>query len=457
MRSLLFGAAFFCLQKINFTLADKKIIGMKKVLLFVIALLATWSVFGQGVRFESGTFEDALLKARSGDKPLFVYVYTSWSTPCSMMRTEVLSAGSVGKLYNEHFLCVKVNVEDPEGESLADKYRIPGTPTFLYLKPDGSVYFRVMGYMTETAFLKQSQYALSEFTDPKPIETWVKQYRTHRSDTAFLRAYLLKRNSLRLPSVEQLDAYIKALPPRLRTPQVLGAFYKQESSNLRVHSQAFDFLLEQEAEMAAVLGPSVYKTLDDAVGSTAVDAASTRDLNMLRRAQLAFRKLDPSKTLLAPEYLNAQYYKRTGEVKKCMKQVFDLCEGRLMNLSVDSLERWDAAEAASEKPFGVLKPRSKKAETANWLHKFAREVCTTSSWNDTLATALRWSERSLELYPENTTFMSTKAILLYKLGKRNEALWVERKALSLIKPDSEEALAHQELVRKMKAGEKVWE
>lgn len=430
---------------------------MKNVFLFVFALLATWSGFGQGVRFETGTFEDALLKVRSTNKPLFVYVYTNWSTPCSMMRSEVLASGTVGKLYNEHFLCVKVNVEDPEGLTLAAKYKIPGSPTFLYLKADGSVYYRFMGYMPEKAFLKQSQYALTEFSDPKPIETWVREYRSHHSDTAFLRAYLLKRGTLRLPSVGELDAYLKALPAIQRTPQVLGPFYKQESSNLRVNALAFDFLVAHAAEMAAVLGPWVYKTLDDAVVSTAVEAGSNNDLSQLHRAQKGFLKLDPSKTLLAPEYLNVQFYKRTGDAKKCMKQVFALCNERLMNLSADSLERWDTACGASEANVGVLKSRSKKAETAKLLQKFAREVCSISIWNDTLATALRWTERSLELYPENTTYLSTKAILLYKLGKLNEALWVERRALSLLQPDSKDAVTHQELIRKMKAGEKVWE
>ena len=74
-----------------------------------------------------------------------------------------------------------------------------------------------------------------------------------------------------------------------------------------------------------------------------------------------------------------------------------------------------------------------------------------------LQDALRWSDRSLQFDPRNTSFMDTKANILYKLGKKEEAIALEKQAIASF-PTRENAQVKEleETVRKMEAGEKTW-
>ena len=51
----------------------------------------------------------------------------------------------VGDYFNEHFVCLKVDMEKGEGPELAKRYSIRAFPTFLILRPDGSVYHKLLG------------------------------------------------------------------------------------------------------------------------------------------------------------------------------------------------------------------------------------------------------------------------------------------------------------------------
>lgn len=92
------------------------------------------------------------------------------------------------------------------------------------------------------------------------------------------------------------------------------------------------------------------------------------------------------------------------------------------------------------------------------LNSIATELFEKVSDPILLEKAVRWSERSLELKPNDVNFMDTYANLLYKLGRTNEAIIVEEKALNL-SMDSASAINNliKETIRKMKAGEKTWE
>jgi tetratricopeptide (TPR) repeat protein len=74
-----------------------------------------------------------------------------------------------------------------------------------------------------------------------------------------------------------------------------------------------------------------------------------------------------------------------------------------------------------------------------------------------LQDALEWSKQSVEIDPDNYQYLDTYANLLYKLGFKEEAIAKEEEALSLIgKKDAEAYKATEDVLRKMKAGEKTW-
>ena len=67
--------------------------------------------------------------------------------------------------------------------------------------------------------------------------------------------------------------------------------------------------------------------------------------------------------------------------------------------------------------------------------------------------ALDWSKRSFDGKP-NAMFMDTYANILYKMGKKEEAIAWEQKAVDLADDATKAQL--QPSLEKMKKGEKTW-
>ena len=81
--------------------------------LFLLVVTMSWSIIAsaQGIDFFHGSYEEALKKARSENKGIFVDVYTSWCGPCKKMAREVFTQAGVGDYFNTHFVCLKLDAE----------------------------------------------------------------------------------------------------------------------------------------------------------------------------------------------------------------------------------------------------------------------------------------------------------------------------------------------------------
>jgi len=134
---------------------------MKKLLLIIPALLFSVLGFSQGIEFEHGTWKEVLAKAQQNNKPIFVDVFTTWCGPCKMMDRDIFPLESVGKIYNAGFVCYHLDAEKGEGIEVAKKYEVRAYPTYLFIKADGTLFFRSLGSMEAKAFLEVSNTALS--------------------------------------------------------------------------------------------------------------------------------------------------------------------------------------------------------------------------------------------------------------------------------------------------------
>ncbi|HLX52956.1 MAG TPA: hypothetical protein VKR58_03395, partial [Aquella sp.] len=88
------------------------------------------------------------------------------------------------------------------------------------------------------------------------------------------------------------------------------------------------------------------------------------------------------------------------------------------------------------------------------LNNNAFQVFLYSNDKKDLLTALKWSEKSLlnnnDVYKINC--IDTKANLLYKLGRTDEAILLEEKVVVLV-PELDE---YKDILKKMKRGERTW-
>lgn len=155
------------------------------ILLFSLTLPAA-AQEGEGIRFFHGTWEEALQKAKQENKLIFVDCYTVWCGPCAYMAKNVFTLKEVGDFFNEHFVCLKSEMErEKDGIMLKERYNVVAYPTFLFITSEGYVAHRDLGGMDKDKFLALGQKAL-EIGNNGYEERFAKGER----DEAFLKAYV---------------------------------------------------------------------------------------------------------------------------------------------------------------------------------------------------------------------------------------------------------------------------
>ncbi|HOC31103.1 MAG TPA: thioredoxin family protein [Armatimonadota bacterium] len=108
--------------------------------------------------------ENALTQGQRLDKPVMVDVYTDWCTWCKKLDRDVYTRPDVAAALND-FVAVKVNPEtDPEARAFAEKMKVEGYPTILFLNAKGEEVHRIGGYVDGSEFIRQTEVAYQRAT-----------------------------------------------------------------------------------------------------------------------------------------------------------------------------------------------------------------------------------------------------------------------------------------------------
>ena len=158
---------------------------MKKLIYAFTALIISTNLMAQGIEFEHGQLKDALAKAKEENKLVFVDVYTTWCGPCKQMVKNIFPLHEVGTYYNKNFVCYKLDAEDAKvkGPDYAQKYKVNGFPTYLFLNGEGELVYSTGGAMDADMFIKVGKKALGEDVDDGFDEVLARYQNGDYSDT----------------------------------------------------------------------------------------------------------------------------------------------------------------------------------------------------------------------------------------------------------------------------------
>ena len=129
---------------------------MKRAQLILVVLFSLMvSCKGQapatgGIEFFTGTWQEALDKAKAEKKLIFLDAYASWCGPCKMIAP-ILE--EVAKEYGDRVQIAKMNVD--ENQAIPAQFGIRGIPTLILFK-NGAVAAQKVGALAKsqlTAFL----------------------------------------------------------------------------------------------------------------------------------------------------------------------------------------------------------------------------------------------------------------------------------------------------------------
>jgi len=108
-------------------------------------------------------FGEAVEAATDQGQVLMVMVGAPWCGPCHRMRTETFMDASVDSLL-QSFMLTELTIDDAETRHRVDRYRLSErdwaerlgadvTPTFLFMRPDLSVFATSVGFLPPEGFI----------------------------------------------------------------------------------------------------------------------------------------------------------------------------------------------------------------------------------------------------------------------------------------------------------------
>lgn len=156
-------------------------------LLWLPLFSALLSAQEAGIDFHTGSFGDALAKAKDENKYLFVDCFTTWCGPCKELEKEVFTDKSVADYFNEKFINFRLDVEKGEGIDLKKRFGVQPVPTLLFINSDGMVEHKFIGSSSPEEFLRKTE---EVFTSEKRYGVLERKYAKGDRDLMFMADYL---------------------------------------------------------------------------------------------------------------------------------------------------------------------------------------------------------------------------------------------------------------------------
>lgn len=408
---------------------------MKKLILLFLLIPFLGIAQDKGTHFEHGlNWKQVQEKAKKENKYLFVDCFTTWCGPCKYMASTIFPQEKVGTFFNKNFVNVKVQFdktkEDSEeikswyadADAINAAYKIQAYPTFLIFSPNGELVHRIVGGGEADAFIAKAEKALNPETQ---YYTLLKKYEAGNASPETLKQLaFIAEEAYDQGNAAKLSAAYLATQTDLYTKdnlEFLGKFTQNSKS------KGFQLMLKEPGKVDAVLGKGKSNKilsgviLQEEIYPHLRKASANLD-SLITLAKSKYPTVDLSKST---ELLQVQFYQNTKNWPKFQSSVL-----------------------AYMKKYGT-------EVEGSMLNSFAWTVFENCEDAECVASAMAWSKRSVEdTQSKEPAFLDTYANLLYKMGKKEEAITMQKKAIELV-PAAEKA-NYQTTLDKMQKGEKTW-
>lgn len=405
---------------------------MKKLILILLFIPFLGSAQDKGTHFEHGlSWQQVKEKAKKENKYLLVDCFTTWCGPCKYMSSNIFPQEKVGDFFNKNFVNVKVQFDKTKDDNeevkswyadadlINKEFKIRAYPTFLIFSPQGELVHRIVGGGEADAFIAKAKKALNPETQ---YYTMLKKYDTANpspealkelvgiAESAYDDENAAKYATLYLAT--QKDLYTKA------NLEFLSKYTKNSKS------KGFELILKDPKKVDAVLGKG---KANEILGNVILNE------NVYPGLRKPTANIDSLIAVASAKYPTVDMRKSTDLLRIQFYQ---------------GTKKWDKFQPA------VLDYMKKYGSevTAEMLNSFAWAVFENCKDPDCVASALAWSKRSVEETQEkDPAILDTYANLLYKLGKKSEAIAMQQKAVNLVPTDKKGD--YQATLDKMKKGE----
>ena len=369
---------------------------------FVLLLLLTSSLSAQddaGISFIERPFAELLDQAKAEDKLIFIDAYTTWCGPCKMMVAQVFPDPEVGRVYNDRFINAKFDMEKGEGPGLASRYGVMAYPTYLFVNGDGDLVHQGLGFIPAPALLELADVAVSD----RSLGALEARFESGDRSAELLRDYASAladtRNGERADRIVTEYLSEKDDWSDTTTLQLLLA------SPGEVGGERMNYLIANAKEADEKLG-------------------SDRVIPVIQQALvMAYHVRNRKRSLVEPDKI-ADFYKAEGGT---------LADRLLSSYALMYYER--NRDMDRYLPAAVEHYANYPSDNYAELNGVAWTFFENTDDPELLALAIRWAEKSVELYPYYPN-LDTLAWLYHKTGQQEKAKATALRAIEYAKEAS---------------------
>lgn len=386
-----------------------------KILLLLTCVIITISKAQEtGIKFFEGSWEEALYKANAYNKYIFVDAYASWCGPCKKMQSEIFPMDDVGDFYNKNFINIKLDVEKGWGIDFGVNNGVKFYPSYLFFDASGKLIHRSGSYKPASEFIEDGKNSLNPDLQ---YYSMIKKYDTGEKGTDFLYNYAKA-------SLMAGGNYL----------EIANEYWKTQQDTALINEKNWNFI----AMFTTDINSREYKYL----------------LNNTDKFSEKYSKDKVAEKLTTVAVRNI----RKAGIEKNKIQ-FDLIKEIISKN--DSPDKKDERLLFADMTyyFNVEDWQNYGKVAVSYIEKYASNnayMLNTVSWNfyeniddkKLIEKAVTWAKKSVEL-EKSYANTDTYAAILFKSGKKEEAMQAVNEALNLAKDEGINASETEELKKKI--------
>jgi thioredoxin-related protein len=241
-----------------------------KYLLTIIGIITILTVKAQGINFEQNlAWKQIQAKAKLENKYIFMDVFATWCGPCEEMSVKVFPKQETGYFINSNFIALKVQMDQTnedndqikswyaDAKAIGAEYQVNAYPTILFFAPSGELAGRAVGYKEAHELIADAKQAMA---NSEEFGKLYMQYSKGNRDSALVKG--VARLSLKMGQTENAQKiaqqYINSLDEQELFKSGNLLFVSQFTTSSK--DKGFSLFRKYNNKVNAVLGNNVAET-----------------------------------------------------------------------------------------------------------------------------------------------------------------------------------------------------
>jgi thioredoxin-related protein len=416
---------------------------LKKLVLPLLCLLIGFKSKSQGINFEKNlNWTQIQAKAKTENKYIFVDTYATWCGPCKAMSAEIFTRKEIGDFINDKFICVKVQMDQTKSDdefiknwyadakSIDRQYKVTAYPTILFFSPEGKPAGRSIGYKDADGLIAEAKKAIA---NSEEFATFYEQYNSGKRDSGFVKELAMLGRKIGQSTISEKIAqqYIRGLNDQELFKKDNLQFINQFTTCS--NDKGFNLFRKESKKVNAILGKNVAEIkVREIIGKEEIES------------------FKGSKSIPDWSAIENSVTNKYGAIG-----LESYYEGRMGS----ALEKKDWVNFGK---YYALYYATAYSRSKFHINNISWTIFERISDPKVLDVAVKTMKYDLEHFDQNDAVSyDTYANLLYKAGKKQEAILWESKALRLeeentSKNNGKPNPVFAETLEKMKAGVPTW-